>query len=338
MPAPHLLVVGAGSVGKRHLRNLAALGCRVSAVDPRADRLREAAGATPLAGAFADLPTALAAGRYEAAVVGTPTRFHVEQSIACLDRGLGVFLEKPVSMDAASAERLRDAAAAAGRPVLVGYTYRWWPPLVELRRRVLAGDVGRVLYVRAAMAAHLADWHPWEPVADFFMSSAALGGGALLDESHVLDLLHWVVGPPARVIASVAKVGPVEMDADDCVDATLFYGGSGAVAEGARASVHLDLFSRPHERAVTVVGETGTLHWTFDPNRLRLGRAGGGDWEDVTYTCDRNEMFVAAARHFLEVLAGREAPACTLDDGVAVMRVVEAIRASSAAGRVVDLP
>jgi predicted dehydrogenase len=161
------------------------------------------------------------------------------------------------------------------------------------------------------------------------MSRAAEGGGALLDESHVLDLLHWCLGPPARVSASVATIGPIDMDADDCVDATLFYG------DGSRAVVHLDLFSRPHERGVTVVGETGTLEWTFDPNRLRLGREPGGAWADTTFEHERNEMFVAAARHFLDVAAGRADPACTLDDGVAVMRVIEAIRRSSAEGRVV---
>jgi predicted dehydrogenase len=331
MASPHLLIIGAGSVGKRHLRNFASMGCRVSAVDPRSDRLAEAHAATPLAGAYGGVAEALSAASFDAAVVCTPTRFHVEQSIACLQRGLAVFLEKPVSMDLASSVRLQAAAERSGRAVLVGYTYRWWPPLADLHRRMTDGEIGKPLYLRAAMAAHLADWHPWEPVEDFFMSSAALGGGALLDESHVLDLLHWFFGPPTEVSAKVDRVGPVKMDADDCVDATLIY------ANGLRASVHLDLFSRPHERSLSVVGETGTLQWTFDPNRLRVGRSGGGDWIDTPYTCDRNDMFVSAARHFLAVLAGEAEPQCTLADGIATMRVIEAIRESSAGGRTVRI-
>src|SRR5687767_11691515 len=119
----HLLIVGAGSVGKRHLRNFTRLGCHVSAFDPRSDRLAEAGAEVTLQGAYADLEAALQNSSITGAVICSPPKFHVQQSIASLQRGLPVLLEKPVSPTAADAEVLRAAVESSSVPLLLGYTY-----------------------------------------------------------------------------------------------------------------------------------------------------------------------------------------------------------------------
>ena len=192
--------------------------------------------------------------------------------------------------------------------------------------------VGRVLHVRCVMSAHLADWHPWERYQDFFMSSRDLGGGALLDESHVIDVMLWCFGMPEAVTARVERISALEIDTDDTVDAWLAY------ASGLRVAIHLDLYGRPHERSITAVGEAGTLQWSYERNALRLGRGAEPAWDETPYTCERNEMFLGAAREFLELLAGgRRAPSCTAQDGSEVLQVIEAMRESAASGRTIDV-
>ncbi len=102
-------------------------------------------------------------------------------------------LKRPVCPDLASGERLAQVAARASVPVLMGYTWRWWPPLIDVRRQLADGAIGTVRHVQFHMSAHLADWHPWERYQDFFMARRELGGGALLDESHWIDLMLWLV-------------------------------------------------------------------------------------------------------------------------------------------------
>lgn len=326
---PHILVLGAGSVGRRHLRNLVQLGCRVSAMDPRPDRIAEAASEVTLERSYAALEPALAdAAAFDGVAVCSPPSFHVEQGARSLQLGLPVLMEKPLTTSSQAALPLLAAAAAARAPLLLGYTYRWWQPLRELRRRIAEGEVGRVLHVRCCMSAHLADWHPWEAYQDFFMASRELGGGALLDESHFVDLMLWMFGVPERVFARVERLSALDIDTDDNVDALLEYDA------GLRVSIHLDLFGRPHEKYITVSGETGTLHWSFDPNSIRLGREAAQQWEDTVYQGERNDMFVEVAREFLEVVAGRAAPTATVQDGLDVLRVLDAMRASSASGTV----
>ncbi|MDP7164148.1 MAG: Gfo/Idh/MocA family oxidoreductase [Alphaproteobacteria bacterium] len=330
MAKRHILVIGSGSVGQRHAANLAALDCLVSCLDPRHDRRAELAAATPVVGAYGDLPTALGDPSLDGVVIGSPTKFHVRQARAALAAGLAVLLEKPVSPGAAEARALAAAVAESEIPLLLGYTWRWWPPLLEAKRLLDAGALGRLNHVRFVMAAHLADWHPWEPYQDWFMSSRELGGGALLDESHWIDQALWFFGRPESVFARIDKLSELEIDADDNVDLLLNY------PRGPRVSIHLDLHARPHEKTIKFVGEKGTLEWTADPNRLTIGREPEESWQETPFECQRNDMFVAVAREFLAVIEGQE-PSCTIADGLAVMEFIEAARQSQAEDRLVRL-
>lgn len=327
----HILIVGAGSVGKRHARNFVELGGIVSCVDPRADRRGEFCAEHPEAGSYATVSEALSEATYAGGVVCSPTRFHVEQSLAIVDAGVPLLLEKPVSISLDDSVRLQEACAAASVPTLLGYTWRWWPPLGKVREHLEAATIGRLRHVKFVMSAHLADWHPGEPLAEFFMSSAALGGGALLDESHWLDLMVWCFGMPDRVFARVEKISDLDIDSDDNVDMVLSYG------DGLRVTVHLDLYGRPHEKYVQFTGDLGTMRWSEAPNRISICHGAEANWIDENFDCERNDMFAAVAREFLSLLDGENRPTCTIDEGIDVMRIIEAARESQRTGAAIAL-
>ncbi len=132
--APHILIIGSGSVGKRHARNFAALGCRISCVDPREERRDELAAETPVVGSHATEEAALRAGGLDGVVVASPTAYHPANTVAALEAGLPVLLEKPVAKSAAEAKIMLRAEQTTGVPVLLGYTWRWWPPLQAAAR------------------------------------------------------------------------------------------------------------------------------------------------------------------------------------------------------------
>jgi len=329
MSNKHILIIGSGSVGKRHARNLSALGCRISCVDPRAERRNELAHETPIIQGFANEREALAAARYDGVVIGSPPHVHVTQTIAALEAGTAVLLEKPVCPDLLTGETLAAAATRATAPVLMGYTWRWWPPLIDVRRQLLDGAIGNVRHVQFHMSAHLADWHPWERYQDFFMARRELGGGALLDESHWIDLMLWLFGMPATVSGSIDKISGLEIDVDDNVDLLFTY------RDGPRVTMHLDLYGRPHEKFIRFIGSEGTLLWSADPNQFAIGRTSTQDWQVQTYDCERNDMFVGVAKEFLSVIAGAPVTTCKLADGLNVLKVIEAARNASSDNRTI---
>ena len=332
MSGPHILIVGCGSAGKRHARNLAGLGCRITSIDPRDDRRRELEAEIPLVGGFASLDAAIASGEQaDGVVIASPPAFHVDQSIEALEAGLPVLLEKPVSPALGDAERLLETQRRTKIPLLLGYTWRWWPPMVEVRRRLGDGAIGAVRHVNFVMSAHLADWHPWEDYRSFFMARQALGGGALLDESHWIDLMIWFFGMPTSLSAAIDKISDLDIDTDDNVDMMLSY------PDGLRVTMHLDLYGRPHQKFIRFVGEAGAMLWSENPNRIAMGAEMGETWQETDYDCERNDMFVEAGKEFLRVLDGAPVGTCALEDGIAVLRVVEAARRSHGEGCVVVL-
>jgi predicted dehydrogenase len=325
----HILVLGAGSAGRRHARNLRDLGCRISAFDPREDRLDEAAAEGPVVGKHRTLEQALSAGGYDGYVIASPPSYHVDQALRLLaDGNATVLCEKPLSINAVEARRL---APFADRVVLA-YTYRWWPPIRSFRERLRAGEIGPVRNVRFVMSAHLADWHPWESYRDFFMARPDQGGGALLDESHFVDLMLWMLGTPDTIYAQVDKVSDLAIDTDDNVDILASY------ANGVRVNLHLDLIGRPHVRDITAVGEGGTLAYSYAENVVKAGTTGKPEWDAVPYECERNDMFIGAAEEFLSLACGNAAVrTCTVEDGIRALAVVDACRESARAGRIVKL-
>lgn len=328
----HVLVIGSGSAGKRHARNLASLGCTISCVDPRQDRREELAEQTPVDGRFDSIEAALSnSERLDGVVIASPPLFHMDQAVAAIESNLPVLLEKPASPDARSAENLARVRKSHNVPLLLGYTWRWWPPLRDIKSRLKSGAIGRLRHVRFTMSAHLSDWHPWERYQEFFMSSRELGGGALLDESHWIDLALWLFGMPRSVYARIEKISDLEIDTDDNVDMILEFCG------GLRATLHLDLFGRPHEKSIRFIGEEGSCLWTETPNRVAFSGKAAEEWDETVYTCERNDMFMAAAEEFLGVLSGQNVTTCSIEDGVRVLDVIEAARRSHAEGRCIPL-
>lgn len=330
--ARHILILGAGSVGKRHARNLKAEGCDISIMDTREDRRVETAAELPVRGGYGSVEEALAQGGFDGVVIASPPSAHVAQVLASLERKLPIFLEKPVSPSLESARPLSAALAATRVPLVLGYTWRWWPPVEEVRELLAQRAVGNLRHVRFLLSAHLADWHPWERYQDFFMASKAMGGGALLDESHWTDLMLFFFGMPKDVFARVEKISDLEIDTDDNVDLLFSY-------DGFRVSMHLDLFGRPHQKSITFSGENGTMVWSENPNRITIehGATATGS-EDRNFNYQRNDMFVGAIREFLSLISGEiSAARCTLQDGFNVLKILEAARLSSAEGRIVRL-
>ena len=353
-----ILVVGAGSIGKRHLRNLVSCGItEMAVVDPRADRLEEARAQVPTASKLRTVGSLQAAftghERYDAVVVASPPAFHPEAIRRAVEAGLPILCEKPLATDDGAVwsrlKRLCATAAERGILSMVGYNYRFLPHLQQVRRLLAEGAVGSILSVRGTFSEHLREWHPWEGL-NFYMASRAQGGGALLDESHLLDLCRWLFGEITEVAGyngTLSTLGREPgFDTDDLVELVVRF------ASGAVGSLHMDLFGRHHQKRLEVIGEEGTLCWHFDntdiaSNRVELWR---GRRErvgpDITRRMPeqvipsdgllRNHMYLEEARYFLQAIrAGRhlrdDVP--DLRDGLQTLAVVRAARRAAASRR-----
>ena len=326
------LVVGAGSIGKRHLNNLKTLGVDgLGAVDVRPDRRAEVTESLGVTAVYESVEEALAES-YDAVIVGVPTRYHVEVAQKAIDAGAHVLIEKPISDSLEQVDHLLEKAATNDLVVMVGYTYRFWPPLIQAKRAIDAGEIGRVYSAQITFSEYLPDWHPWEDYRSWFMARRDQGGGAILDESHTIDIARWFFGDVDGVFCVGGTVSELEIDADDLAEMVLTF------RSGVVANVHMDIYGRKHRKTLSVYGEKGNIDWDFYENRVSIYHADQKATQSWNYNCDRNDMFLEQVKCFLGAIDGKDRPPVDGYDAVETLRVIRAGIESAESGSMVRLP
>jgi predicted dehydrogenase len=199
---PRIAFLGLGWIGRMRLDALAASGAGVVAAICDADeqRLHDAHAKHPGAAVFRDLEAMLdGAERLDALVIATPNGFHCRQGLAALERGLALFVQKPLGIEAGEVNRLLDAARAADRLVEVDYTYRGLAGAAKLREMVRGGELGEVFYAEAVFH------NAYGPDKAWCFDPAIAGGGAFLDLGvHVVDLMLHTLDVPEAEIENVS--------------------------------------------------------------------------------------------------------------------------------------
>ena len=331
-----ILIAGLGAIGQRHARNLRALlGADLELLAFRQRRLAflvterlerddsRTIEAELAIRAYADLDEALAA-RPDAVFVCTPSSQHLEIARRAALAGCHLFIEKPLSHTLDGIEELRGTVASRGLVALLGCQWRYHPTVRWLRRALDAGEFGRVHRARIEYAEYLPDWHPYEDYRASYAARRALGGGVVLTQIHDYDLAWWLFGAPRVVTASGGHLSDLEIDVEDTVDAHLD-GGSIPV------TIRQSFASRPPRRAITLETDRGCV--TIDLLAARVSTADGLPSPPGRGEYRRNDMFVDEARHFLACLSGAASPEVSLDDGIAVLRLALAVKASLDSGR-----
>ncbi len=304
-----LLIAGLGSVGRRHARNLLALGER-DLVLYRTGRGQAGRLEPPLDGLPTEPTLEAALGhRPGAAVVANPTALHVETALAAARAGCHLLLEKPVSHTLDGLDTLAREAEARGLAVLVGYQYRFHPTLARVRAWAQDGAVGRLVSLQAYWGEYLPGWHPGEDFRAGYSARADLGGGVVLTLSHPLDYLRWIAGEVEGVTALTGQAAGLGLDVEDTAAAALRF------ASGALGTLLLDYAARPPRHTLDVTGTDGRITWDALTGTATLLRGSAVTTARLPEGFERNDLFLEEARHFLACCAGTEPPRCTLADG-----------------------
>ncbi len=313
------LIVGFGSIGRRHLRNLLALGERDIVVVRSGkstlpvDELADFRVEYEMEKALAHQP--------DAAIIANPTALHLSAAIPAARAGCHLLIEKPISHSLEGLDELHSALKQSRARVLVGFQFRFHPGLRKIASLLTEDAIGRVVSVRAQWGEFLPNWHPWEDYRTSYAALPDLGGGVALTLSHPFDYLRWLLGEVRDMKSFSATLGGLGLAVEDTVECLLRF------ESGAIGSLHLDYIQRPGSHHLEIIGERGTLTWDNADGAARLSMAGRdgnpGEWQVFAPPADfeRNTLFLDELRHFLAVVRGEEAPLCTLADGEAALRL-----------------
>ncbi len=337
------LIVGLGSIGRRHFRNLIALGEKDIAL------LRTRKATLPddeLAGypVETDIHAALQKHKPDAVIVGNPTSMHLDVAIPAAETGCHVLLEKPVSHSLERLDVLQKAAQKSGSKILVGFQFRYHPTLNKARELIQSNVLGNILTAHAHWGEYLPQWHPWEDYRQSYAARADLGGGVIVTLTHPLDYLRYLLGDVESLWSFNGHTSSLDVDVEDVAEIGLKF------TNGAVGGVHVNYFQRPPVHRLEIVGTNGTLRWDNADGILHLYQipAPFGSFSDTPPApviesfsppegFERNQLFVAQTRHFIEIVRGEKEPVCTLEDGIRALQMALAAKESQASQRVISL-
>ncbi len=320
------LCIGCGSIGKRHMRNLLSMGVdpkNIAAFDPRGDRLDEVKelGISEVYGTF---ETALDADNYDAALVCSPTNLHIKQGIELARRGIHLLMEKPLAHNLDGIEELKSSAKKNNIVVLMAYIFRFSPLTDKVKELLASNAIGKVLFVRGEFSEYLPDWHPYEDYRSFYMANKSEGGGSILDQSHIMDLIHHLFGSFKEVKAFNGQVSSLEINADDYSEMLV------EMESGVIASIHTDIFGRDHKKQLEIKGELGNILWDSKANTVSFYSAETKNkvvYDD--FNPDFNLNYVSEIQHFIRCCRGQEEPVASLETGIETMELILAAERSA---------
>lgn len=329
MNIEQLAIIGLGSIGRRHLRVISKLSPNIDIIVVRSGH-GSACQEEKLASKIVfSIEEAIKAG-IQAAIVSSPANLHLEQASKLAKCGVHLLIEKPLSNKMDGIDEFLKAKCDSKITAQIGYVLRHEPGAIKFKQWLGEKQIGEILHARIVCGSFLPNWRPEQNYRETVSASKDLGGGVLLELSHELDYLHWFFGPPTDVQAKLRNSGTLDINVEDQADLLM------TSSKGFPITVQLD-FNRHHTvRLCQVVSTEGELTW----DAIKKGVS----WEPYDkeptfyqYKNDRDFMYIKQLESFLASVEKNNKPTVTINDGVAVMQLIEAVRSSNKKGQKIKI-
>lgn len=317
------LVLGCGSIGRRHLHNLKTLGVEnLMVYDPNFEKMAQSHNDTG-AEMFDNLAAAFNSGP-DVCFICSPTSVHVEQSIQAAQHNCHLFIEKPLSHNFSDLDRLKTEVESRNLITLVGCNMRFHPGPVKVKELLSKNSIGRVLFSHLYFGSFLPDWRPATNYKETYSAKLSLGGGALLDCIHEIDLACWYLGNVREVFCLIEKL-LLDIETEDAAFLTLRH------SNNIISHVHLDYLQRTYQRGCKIVGEEGTIFWDFNSKQVTLYQARENNWQIFSEpdNWQINQMYVDEIQYFLDCLKRGKNSVYPVSDAVQTLRVALAAKKSA---------
>jgi predicted dehydrogenase len=342
-----VLIVGLGSIGQRHVRNLREIlgqdvdihAMRSRGLEHVLDNRQQITSPDGLLErygirAFSDLDDALAE-QPTAVFVCNPNSMHLPVAMAAAQAGCHLFIEKPLSHSVDGIDALVQIVSEKNLAALVGYQLRFHPCVQTVQALLRDERIGRIVAARVVDAEYLPDWHPYEDYRESYAARRALGGGTILARIHEMDYLYGFFGLPSRVMTIGGHLSDLEIDVEDVASSLFEFGEAQR-----RFPVHLhqDMVSRRAKRSCDITGDAGHIEMDLLAGTVRVRGKDGLEEEIHDFRdLDRNQLFLDELRHFLACVDGDAEPVVTLRDGAESLRMAVAAQQSLETRAVVEL-
>ena len=312
-----VLMVGTGSIGRRHMASL-----RHLVPDVQFDVLREHGRSRETTGlgeveVVGSLDEGLARQPH-IMVVANPSSMHLQPLLAAIDGGIPFYAEKPVVSTLDDLNLLQSRVARGGLPPnVVGCNLRFLPSLIAFKALVDKGRLGNLVRADFEAGQWLPDWRPNQDYRLGYSAKHSQGGGVLLDLIHEVDAALWLLDDFEHVTGYAAHASALEIDTDDCAGILM------ARTGGPITSVRVDYVSRKPVRRYTLVGDRGTATWDLRASTIVLDDVAGSQVIELPAGAfDVSTTYLSAMQELLAAIESNRPSTQPLAEGLRALTTV----------------
>ncbi|MEQ9407135.1 MAG: Gfo/Idh/MocA family oxidoreductase [Fuerstiella sp.] len=309
-----ILVIGAGSIGERHIRCLQLTKRADVSVCEANDSLRQQiAERYGLTADFASLNEALSQP-FDGAVVCTPAHLHVPMAQQLAEAGSSILIEKPLSTSLDGIDPLKSVVQKGTISAGVAYVLRHHPALQKLKQLLQTGSYGPPVQVVYTGGQHFPFYRP--AYREIYYTRHETGGGAIQDAlTHVVNASEWLVGPVTRLVADAEHCVLDGVTVEDTVHLITRH-------HAVLGSFSLNQHQPPNESTLTVVCEQGALRFEMHQNRCLTCQEPNAAWVVAeAFELERDDLFVRQASAFIDQLEQQTEPSCSIAEAEQTLRV-----------------
>jgi len=310
-----VLLVGCGSIGKRHLENLNKLVAVehifvYSKVKDCLSGLKNKRKVS-LVKSIDDIHPDLA-------IIANETYKHIDTAVRLARKGTHLFIEKPLSHKLSGKLNLLKRIVRQKKiKIFIGYNLRFLGALKFVKTKLSHKAIGDIYFAKIEVGQYLPSWRSKRDYSISYSALKKCGGGVSLDLSHEIDYMRYFFGDPRTWEVVKAKVSNLEIDCEDIFEGIYVY-------NKFVCNVHMDYLQKDMKRNIRIEGEKGSIACDFSKKRITINISGKKTIISNKKLFDLDKTYTDEIISFIKSIRFNREPAVTLEDGVKVLELIEA--------------
>jgi len=309
------LLVGCGSIGKRHLINL----CNSKDIGKIYvfSKVPDCLSDVNKNNKDVELVKNIHNLNIDIALICNETYKHVDTAIKLAKMGSHLFIEKPVSHNIHKLGKLVKIAKKNNIKIFVAYNLRFLGAIDFIKNAIKSGLLGKPYFAEIEVGQYLPLWRPNADYRKRYSSVKAKGGGVALDLSHEIDYMRYIFGNPTTKMTLRKKISDLKIDSDDLFE------GLYSFKSGFTCRVHLDYLQKEKKRRIKIVGADGELECDLVKGEIIIRK--NGKTKKITNKKMFNvpQTYIDELNHFIKIAQGSAQPLVTLNDGTKALELIE---------------
>lgn len=318
-----IAVIGLGSIGRRHVRIIKNVIPDIYIISVRTGR----GGSVPedeiVNERVKNIEHAIDRD-VDGVIISSPASYHIRDAIKCIESGIPVLIEKPLSAKYSEANKLLESKHSNSKAFdrsLVGYVLRYHPAYDRLLKIVRDKEFGILRGARIDSRSYLPEWRPEKDYRKSVSAIKRLGGGVLRELSHEIDFTMSILGRFKSVYATRNEISTIDINTEERVDMIA------NINSDISISMNFDFASSIPVRRFCAWFTEGKVCWDLLNQTIKITKINGEKYNE-SHKVEKDIIFIKQFNNFIKCINGEENAKCTINEGIYVMKVIDAIEYS----------